>query len=152
MPRTAPSRKPSGGRGGGGEPLEGGRRAKGHPPVLRTHDRYGNRIDEVDFHPAWHELLELSMRHATHALPWREPGPGAHVARAALMMCGSGLESGHGCPISMTYAAVPVLRRQPEIAAEWEPRLTSLEYDRRFVPAEEKRGALAGMAMTERQG
>ena len=129
-----------------------GRLANENPPVLRTHDRYGNRIDEVEFHPAWHDLLELSVKHGTHALPWREPSAGAHATRAAMMLCGSGLESGHGCPISMTYAAVPVLRRQPELAAEWEPRLTSLEYDRRFVPAGEKRGALAGMAMTERQG
>jgi putative acyl-CoA dehydrogenase len=129
-----------------------GRLANENPPVLHTHDRYGNRIDEVEFHPAWHELLELSVRHGTHSLPWREPGPGAHVSRAAMTLCGSGLESGHGCPISMTYAAVPVLRRQPELAAEWEPRITSLEYDRRFVPAGEKTGALAGMAMTERQG
>ncbi|MDQ3935840.1 MAG: acyl-CoA dehydrogenase family protein [Actinomycetota bacterium] len=129
-----------------------GRLANENPPVLHTHDRFGHRIDEVEFHPAWHELLDLSVRHGTHALPWREPGPGAHVTRAAMMLCGSGLESGHGCPISMTYAAVPVLRRQPELAAEWEPRLTSLSYDRRFVPAEGKSGALAGMAMTERQG
>jgi putative acyl-CoA dehydrogenase len=136
----------------GGEPLDWGRQANENPPVLRTHDRYGNRIDEVEFHPAWHRLLELSMRHATHALPWREPVAGTHVARAALMMCGSGLESGHGCPISMTYAVVPVLRRQPEIAAEWEPLITSLEYDHRFIPASEKQSALFGMAMTERQG
>ncbi|HEX8052687.1 MAG TPA: acyl-CoA dehydrogenase family protein [Thermoleophilaceae bacterium] len=129
-----------------------GRLANENEPVLHTHDRFGHRIDEVEFHPAWHELLELSVGHGTHALPWREPGPGAHVARAAMMLCGSGLESGHGCPISMTYAAVPVLRRQPELAAEWEPRLTSLDYDRRFVPADRKTGALAGMAMTERQG
>ena len=129
-----------------------GRLANENPPVLHTHDRFGRRIDEVEFHPAWHELLELSVKHGTHALPWREPGPGAHVTRAAMMLCGSGLESGHGCPISMTYAAVPVLRRQPEVAAEWEPRLTSLEYDRTFAPADQKRGALSGMAMTERQG
>jgi putative acyl-CoA dehydrogenase len=129
-----------------------GRLANENPPILHTHDRFGHRIDEVEFHPAWHELLELSVNHGTHALPWREPGPGAHVTRAAMMLCGSGLESGHGCPISMTYAAVPVLRRQPELAEEWEPRLTSLDYDRRFVPASEKHGALAGMAMTERQG
>jgi putative acyl-CoA dehydrogenase len=129
-----------------------GRIANQNPPVLHTHDRYGHRIDEIEFHPAWHELLALSVRHGTHSLPWREPGPGAHVTRAAMMLCGSGLESGHGCPISMTYAAVPVLRRQPEVAAEWEPRITSLEYDRRFIPAEQKRGAMSGMAMTEKQG
>jgi putative acyl-CoA dehydrogenase len=141
-----------GAEGGEAAARELGRLANENPPVLQTHDRFGRRIDEVEFHPAWHELLDLSVRHGTHAFPWREPGPGAHVTRAAMMLCGSGLESGHGCPISMTYAAVPVLRRQPELAEEWEPRLTSLEYDRRFVPASEKRGALAGMAMTERQG
>ena len=87
------------------------------------------------------------------ALPWREPGPGAHVARAAIMLTMSGVEAGTGCPISMTYAAVPALRKQPELAAEWEPRLTSLEYDGEVLkPASEKRGALFGMAMTERQG
>ncbi len=136
----------------GGEPLEWGRLANENPPVLKTHDRYGHRTDTVEFHPAWHQLMELSIRHGVHALPWREPRPGAHVARAALMLTGSGLESGHGCPISMTYAAVPALRAEPELADEWVPRLTSLEYDKRFAPASEKTGALAGMAMTERQG
>jgi putative acyl-CoA dehydrogenase len=136
----------------GGDPVEWGRLANENPPVLRTHDRYGNRIDEVEFHPAWHWLMELSVRHGTHALPWREERPGAHAARAAIMLTGSALESGHGCPISMTYAAIPALRKQPDVAAEWEPRLTSLEYDKRLIPAEGKRGAICGMAMTERQG
>jgi putative acyl-CoA dehydrogenase len=136
----------------GGDPLEWGRLANENPPVLKTHDRYGNRIDEVEFHPAWHWLMELSMRHGTHCLPWREQVPGGHVARAALMLTGSALESGHGCPISMTYAAVPALRKQPEIAAEWVPRITSLRYDRRMIPSEQKTGATCGMAMTERQG
>jgi putative acyl-CoA dehydrogenase len=136
----------------GGEPLDWGRQANENPPVLRTHDRYGNRIDEVEFHPSWHALMRLSVEAGTHALPWREPRAGAHVARAALMLTGSGLESGHGCPISMTYAVVPALRCEPELAAEWEPRFTSLEYDPRMIPVEEKRGALCGMAMTEKQG
>jgi putative acyl-CoA dehydrogenase len=136
----------------GGEPLEWGRLANENPPVLKTHDRYGNRIDEVEFHPAWHSLMELSIRHGTHALPWLDPRPGAHAARAAIMLTGSALESGHGCPISMTYAAIPALRRQPDVAAEWEPRLTSLEYDKRMIPSEQKAGAICGMAMTERQG
>src|SRR5204862_7053595 len=83
---------------------------------------------------------------------WCEPRPGAHTARAGLSLAASGVESGHGCPISMTYAAVPVLRRQPELADEWEPRIRTLEYDPRMIPAAEKRGALFGMAMTERQG
>jgi putative acyl-CoA dehydrogenase len=136
----------------GGDPIEWGRLANDNPPVLRTHDRYGNRIDEVEFHPAWHWLMELSVRHGTHALPWREERSGAHAARAAIMLTGSALESGHGCPISMTYAAIPALRKQPDVAAEWEPRLTSLEYDKRMIPADQKRGAICGMAMTERQG
>jgi putative acyl-CoA dehydrogenase len=128
---------------GGGEPAEWARLANEHPPVLRTHDRYGNRVDRVEFHPAWHELLRLSIAHGVHALAWREPQPGAHVARAALMLLALQVEAGHGCPLSMTYAAVPALRAEPDLAAEWEPRLTSLDY-----PG----GALCGMAMTERQG
>jgi putative acyl-CoA dehydrogenase len=135
-----------------GDPLEWGRLANENPPKLKTHDRYGNRIDEVEFHPAWHWLMEMSVKHGTHALPWRDPRPGAHAARAALMLSGSAVESGHGCPISMTYACVPALRKQPELADEWEPRLMSLSYDKRLVPVEEKSGALCGMAMTERQG
>jgi putative acyl-CoA dehydrogenase len=140
------------GQEAGGEPLEWGRLANENPPTLKTHDRYGNRIDEVEFHPAWHWLMEMSVKHGTHALPWRDPRPGAHAARAALMLSGSAVESGHGCPISMTYAAVPALRKQPDVADEWVPRLTSLTYDKRMIPAEDKAGALCGMAMTERQG
>src|SRR3954471_9886237 len=133
--------------------LELGRLANENPPKLKTHDRFGNRIDEVEFHPAWHELMRHAVGHGMAALPWRQPGPGAHVARAAIMLTMSGVEAGTGCPISMTYAAVPALRKQPELAAEWEPRLTSLEYDgEELKPASEKRGALFGMAMTERQG
>jgi putative acyl-CoA dehydrogenase len=136
----------------GGEPLEWGRLANENPPQLKTHDRFGNRIDEVEFHPAWHWLMEMSVKHGTHALPWIEQRDGAHAARAALMLSGSAVESGHGCPISMTYACVPALRKQPELAEEWLPRITSLEYDRRMIPSEQKTGALCGMAMTERQG
>jgi putative acyl-CoA dehydrogenase len=126
--------------------------ANEHEPVLRTHDRFGHRIDEVEFHPAWHELMRLGVEHGLHALPWREPGPGAHVARAAMFMVLGHVDAGFGCPISMTYAAVPALRAQPELAAEWEPRLTSLHYDPGLRPAEGKAGALCGMAMTEKQG
>src|ERR687885_541499 len=141
-----------GARAGTAESLERGRLANEHPPVLRTHDRYGNRIDEVEFHPAWHELLGLAIESGIHALPWREPVPGAQAGRAAMMLAMSGVESGTGCPLSMTYAGVPALRAQPEVAEEWEPRFLSLDYDRRMIPATEKRGALMGMAMTERQG
>jgi putative acyl-CoA dehydrogenase len=135
-----------------GEPLEWGRLANEHPPRLCTHDRFGNRIDEVEFHPAWHSLMRTSIPHGLHALSWREPRQGAQVARAALFFLAAQVEAGHGCPVSMTHAAVPALRAAPELAQEWEPLLTSLEYDPGLRPATEKRGALCGMAMTEKQG
>jgi putative acyl-CoA dehydrogenase len=126
--------------------------ANENPPKLRTHDRFGHRVDEVAFHPAWHELMKLGIEHELHALPWREPVPGAHVARGAMFMCFSQAEAGVGCPISMTYSVIPALRHQPELAEEWEPRFLSTAYDPRNLPAPEKRGAVAGMAMTEKQG
>jgi putative acyl-CoA dehydrogenase len=127
--------------------------ANENPPRLRTHDRWGNRIDEVEFHPAWHELMRLGISHGLHASPWRDPRPGAHVARGAAFMALAQVEAGVGCPISMTYSGIPAIRRQPEIAEEWEPRFLSLEYDgERLVPAPDKRGALCGMGMTEKQG
>jgi putative acyl-CoA dehydrogenase len=126
--------------------------ANEHPPKLRTHDRFGNRINEVDFHPAWHELLGLAVEHQLHSLPWREPGPGAHVARGAGFLCMTEAEAGIGCPLSATYSVIPALRHQPELAAEWEPRILSSDYDPRDVPATEKPGALAGMGLTEKQG
>jgi putative acyl-CoA dehydrogenase len=135
-----------------GEPLEWGRLANEYPPRLRTHDRFGNRIDEVEFHPGWHSLMQTSIEHGLHALSWREARQGAQVARAALFLLMAQVEAGHGCPISMTHAAVPALRAEPELAAEWEPLLTSLDYDPRVRPPSEKRGALCGMAMTEKQG
>jgi putative acyl-CoA dehydrogenase len=136
----------------GGEPLEWGRLANEHPPVLRTHDRYGTRIDEVEFHPAWHALMQLGVESGVHAQSWRDPRPGAHVARAAAFTALGQAEAGVGCPLSMTHAAVPALRASPELAAGWEPALTSLVYDPGLRPLAEKRGALCGMAMTERQG
>jgi len=137
---------------GKAETIAWGFQANENRPALRTHDRTGVRVDEVDFHPAWHSLMALGVGHGLHALPWREPRPGAHVARAALFMSLAQIEAGVGCPLSMTYSAVPTLRLQPELAAVWEPRLTSLSYDPRLVPATEKTGALCGMAMTEKQG
>jgi putative acyl-CoA dehydrogenase len=135
------------------EPVEWGRLANENPPRLRTHDRFGERIDEVEFHPSWHELMRLSLAHGVHALSWTDSREGAHVARAALFYLASQVEAGHGCPVSMTHAAVPTLRAAaPELAAAWEPLLTSHEYDFGLRPAVEKRGALCGMAMTERQG
>src|SRR5512140_2502495 len=98
-----------------------GRQANENPPRLRTHDRFGDRVDEVDFHPAWHELMKVASGHGRHALPWREPRPGAHAARAAGFYVWSQVEGGHGCPVSMTYAAVSTLRKSPALAREWEP-------------------------------
>jgi putative acyl-CoA dehydrogenase len=132
--------------------IDWGFQANANPPQLRTHDRFGNRIDEVEFHPAWHELMRVAIGHGLHALPWREPRPGAHAARAAAFYIWSQVESGHGCPVSMTYAAVPALRQAPRLAAQWEPLATTLDYDPGLRPAGTKRGALFGMAMTERQG
>jgi putative acyl-CoA dehydrogenase len=125
--------------------------ANENPPRLRTHDRYGNRIDEVAFHPSWHSLMTLAVSWGLHSLPWSDPQSGAHVARAAGFMLLP--EAGIGCPLSMTYSVIPALRKQPEIAAEWEPRFASREYDgERLVPAPDKKGALCGMGMTEKQG
>ena len=137
---------------GRAETIEWGVQANASPPVLRTHDRFGHRVDFVEYHPAYHQLMRLSVGHALHALPWREPRPGAHVARAAMFFLVSQVEAGHGCPISMTYSGVPALRVEPELAREWEPRLTSTHYDPAYRPATEKSGAVCGMAMTEKQG
>src|SRR3954447_2698907 len=126
--------------------------ANENAPTLRTHDRYGNRINEVEYHPAWHDLLGLAVEHQLHSLPWREPGPGAHVARGAAFLCMTEAEAGIGCPLSATYSAIPALRHQPDVAAEWGPRLLSSKYDPRDAPATEKPGALCGMGMTEKQG
>jgi len=129
-----------------------GRDANEFPPRLKAFDRFGNRVDEVEFHPAWHQLMSLGIEHDLHALPWREPGIGANVARAALFTQLTQVEAGVGCPISMTFSVIPSLRNQPEVAAEWEPRFTSLEYDGKLMPPDQKPGCLAGMAMTEKQG
>ncbi len=137
---------------GARESIALGEQADANPPVLRTHDRYGRRLDEVEFHPAWHRLLGTAIRHGLHAAPWREPRPGAQVARAAGFYLWTQVEAGHGCPVSMTFAAVPALRAAPDLAAAWEPKLTSLAYDPLLRPVAGKAGALCGMAMTEKQG
>jgi putative acyl-CoA dehydrogenase len=129
-----------------------GAQANENTPRLKTHDRYGNRVDTVDFHPAWHELMGLAVEHELHCSPWKDPRPGAHVARGAAFMCFSQAEAGVGCPTSMTYSVIPALRTQPELAAEWEPRFLSSTYDPANAPAAQKAGALAGMGMTEKQG
>ncbi|MBO0708494.1 MAG: isovaleryl-CoA dehydrogenase [Candidatus Dormibacteraeota bacterium] len=132
--------------------IDWGFQANANPPQLRTHDRFGHRLDEVEFHPAWHRLMQVAVAHGLHSLPWRERRPGAHVARAAAFYIWYQVESGHHCPVSMTFGAVPVLRMQPELAARWEPLATSLDYDPGLRPLAAKRGVLLGVAMTEKQG
>jgi putative acyl-CoA dehydrogenase len=128
------------------------RLANAYPPVLRTHDSRGHRIDEVDFHPAWHELMATAVRHGLHAAPWVSQRTGAHVARAARFFVWTQAEAGHGCPISMTYASVPALRHQPALAARYEPLLASGTYQPGLAVPDGKAGLLAGMGMTEKQG
>ncbi|MFJ3772927.1 acyl-CoA dehydrogenase family protein [Streptomyces sp. NPDC090075] len=123
--------------------------ANEHPPRLRTHDRYGHRIDEAEFHPAWHRLLGKGVG-AGLTTGWVRPS--GHVRRAAAFLVWTQAEAGTCCPLSMTNAAVPVLRTDPELAAVWEPLLTSVIYDRELRPAARKAGALFGMGMTEKQG
>ncbi|HSR54321.1 MAG TPA: isovaleryl-CoA dehydrogenase [Acidobacteriota bacterium] len=134
------------------ETLRLGHLANRYPPVLHTHDRFGERIDQVEYHPAWHEMMRVGIERGTHSLPWTSPRPGANVARAALMMLRHQVDEGPSCPLTMTFAVIPSLRLQPELAREWEPKVLSSHYDPSFKAVGDKRGALFGMAMTERQG
>lgn len=132
--------------------IEQARLANEYRPVLRTHDRTGNRIDEVEFHPAWHELMAQAVGHGVHAAPWASDQPGAHVARAAKFFVWTQAEAGHHCPMSMTYSVIPSLRHAPALAAQFEPLLTATSYDPGSAAPQAKRGILAGMALTEKQG
>jgi putative acyl-CoA dehydrogenase len=139
-------------RAGSAEAQEWGRLAEKNPPVLHTHDRYGNRIDEVEFDPAWHQLMTVAVEAGIHATPWADDRAGAHVARAAKEFVWTATDPGHICPISMTYAVVPALRANPELAATYEPLLTSTTYDVGLRVPSTKSGLIAGMSMTEKQG
>jgi putative acyl-CoA dehydrogenase len=144
-----------GAEAGTAEARDHGLLANEHHPVLKPYDRYGNRIDEVEFHPSWHWLMQRAVGHGLAAAPWEQQeagAPHAHVRRAAGFMAWSHTEPGHGCPISMTYAAVPALRADDALAKEWTPLLASRAYDPGVRLASTKRGALAGMGMTEKQG
>lgn len=132
--------------------IELGYLANRHRPELRTHDHYGNRIDAVVYHPAYHELMTCAVKNQLHALPWSEPQPGAHAARAALNYMQAQVEAGHGCPITMSFAAVPTLRIQPGIANEWIPKLINEHYDPANSHYTSKKGYTIGMGMTEVQG
>ncbi|MGR9106548.1 MAG: isovaleryl-CoA dehydrogenase [Gammaproteobacteria bacterium] len=137
---------------GGDVVLRAGRLANLYPPVLQVYDRFGRRIDEVEYHPAYHELMHLGFAHGIHAIPWQEESEAGHVLHAALIYLLTQVEAGVCCPISMACAAVPALRKQPELAAQWLPGILSDQYDPRSIPANEKSGLTIGMAMTEKQG
>ncbi|WP_375204122.1 acyl-CoA dehydrogenase family protein [Hyphococcus sp.] len=136
---------------GSAEMVENARLANQNPPRLVSFDRYGHRLDEVEFHPAYHALMDLGLSSGYSSIAWTAED-GGHVAHAAMAYMQAGGEAGVGCPMTMTYAAIPALRREPDVAKEWVPRLTAGHYDKRFIPASEKRGATMGMAMTEKQG
>ena len=137
---------------GRADTLELGHLANKFPPEFDSHDRFGHRVDLVRFHPAYHQLMKTSIENGLHSSPWTDPKPGAHVARAARFYMQSQIEAGHGCPITMTFASVAALRRQPDLAERWLPKITATIYDPRNIPAEQKQGLTVGMAMTEKQG
>jgi putative acyl-CoA dehydrogenase len=139
-------------RAGSAEAQEWGRLAEKNHPVLHTHDRYGHRVDEVEFDPAWHQLMTVAVEAGLHATPWADDRPGAHVARAAKVFVWGAADPGHICPISMTYAVVPALRANADLTATYEPLLTSTTYDYGLRVPSTKQGLIAGMSMTEKQG
>ena len=136
----------------GGALMQAGFLANENKPVFKSHDRYGNRIDLVEFHPAYHELMRTAIEHGLPSLPWTDPRAGAHVARAGLSYLHSQAESASGCPLTMTFAAVPAIRLQPNVAEQWLPKILATQYDPRNLPMEQKGGVTIGMAMTEKQG
>ncbi|SDD57540.1 acyl-CoA dehydrogenase family protein [Rhodococcus tukisamuensis] len=131
---------------------EWGRLANENPPILKPYDRFGHRIDDIEFHPAWHELMSTAVANGMHGAPWSDPRAGSHVARAAKFYVWSNVEAGHTCPISATYASVPALRDTPELAAVYEPLLSNALYEGGLRSPLEKPGLLATMSMTEKQG
>ncbi|EMP54951.1 acyl-CoA dehydrogenase domain-containing protein [Marinobacter santoriniensis NKSG1] len=137
---------------GGADTIDLGFRANNNKPVFNTHDRFGHRIDEVDFHPSYHELMRIAMENGLHSSPWTHPGQGAHVARAARYYMHSQVEAAHCCPVTMTFAAIPSIRKQANLAADWEQKILANRYDPRNLPDSEKTSVTIGMAMTEKQG
>lgn len=137
---------------GRAEMIEHGFQANEQKPVLHTHDRHGHRVDLVKFHPAYHELMETALGHGLHSSPWMHPGPGAHVKRAIKYYLHTQVEAAHGCPVTMTFAAVPTLMQNDFVAKHWLPKVLATHYDPRNVPFSEKQAVTLGMAMTEKQG
>ncbi|WP_339801169.1 isovaleryl-CoA dehydrogenase [uncultured Marinobacter sp.] len=132
--------------------IELGFLANENKPTFNTHDRFGHRIDEVRFHPAYHELMRIAHEHGLHSSPWENPGKGAHVSRAAKYYLHTQVEAAHGCPVTMTFAAMPSIMKQPDLAKIWAPKILSRDYDPRNLPDSEKSSVTIGMAMTEKQG
>jgi putative acyl-CoA dehydrogenase len=149
---ATPSLDAFGARAGSADYLELGALANKNPPELDTHDRYGRRVDLVRFHPSYHALMKAAIEEGLHSSPWSDPREGAHVARAARSYMQTQVEAGHGCPITMTFASVPCLRTQPDLAEQWLPKIEARIYDPRNVPVDQKAGITVGMAMTEKQG
>lgn len=137
---------------GSADALRLGDRAERHAPLLHTHDRFGYRVDRVEYDPAYHELMAKAIGFGLAAAPWAQTRPHAHALRALKYTLWYGTDPGHCCPVTMTYASIPALRRDPGLAARWEPSLTSTEYDPAVAPPSAKRGLTAGMSMTEKQG
>ncbi len=136
----------------GGDLIEAGFQANENKPVFYPHDRFGNRVDLAKFHPAYHELMRTAIEAGMHSLPWLQPNKGAHVARAGLVYQHMNADAGSGCPLTMTFAAVPALQHAPAIAKDWLPKILAPVYDERNVPYFDKQGVTIGMAMTEKQG
>lgn len=137
---------------GSAEVIKWGFQANKHKPEFRSHDRYGRRVDEIEFHPAYHKLMETAVVNGLHSIPWTDPRPGKNVFRAGMSYLMCQVEAGHGCPITMTFAAIPTIRKQPSVAQFWEPLITNRFYDPSNIPAQQKQGVTIGMAMTEKQG
>lgn len=137
---------------GSADTIELGFQANANKPEFDTHDRFGHRIDQVNFHPAYHQLMSIAMEHGLHSSPWTNPGQGAHVHRAAKYYMHSQVEAAHCCPITMTFAAIPSIRNQPELAAVWEQKILATQYDPSNRPDRDKASVTIGMAMTEKQG
>ena len=136
----------------GGPLMAAGFLVNENKPVFVSHDRFGHRIDLVEFHPAYHELMRTAIEHGLPSLPWTDPRPGAHVARACMTYLHTQAEAGSGCPLTMTFASVPALRLQPDVAQIWLPKVLATHYDPRNVDISQKAGVTLGMAMTEKQG
>ena len=149
---AAPALETLGATLGSAEVLDLARQANANGPRLVNFDRAGRRVDEIEFHPAWHRLMALLIGAGAHSAPWQQPRPGSQVARAAQYLLFGQVENGAQCPVTMTYASVPALRYNEAIATAWLPKILSREYDPRSLPVEHKRGALVGMGMTEKQG